>query len=682
MNLARYSFFVVTRTSAACVAVAAFTQGLGAQVIEPGAGRPRPGASSNAAMIVSGHVRDIGGKPLPGGRVMVVTSERSRSARPIGIYLGNALPLSIECHGPGEADQAGKFKVVVPGARSGVYDGVRIYATAPGHGSATQGLSFETGKREVELKLGPEHLVRGTIIDLKEQPVVGASIRVVESDWWLPPPLLSMWAATSSDDKGRFVIRGLGADKSLLQIEGATITPQRFAASPVPAESTESMTLAVAQARRLRGRVIFGDSGKPAVGATIVAIPGSVDARWLETRTDQEGRFSINPFPPAENGPSPPIPVGAAEDGVLPRDNCLLKVFPPPNAQYVVAELEVPISIVPEELNAQLSRGVLVKGRVTEAQSEKPIAGARVQYISKRGAAFGIEASCVNTAISQRDGRFELPVPTDPGHLLVLGPTPDYVPVETSAGVLEGGKPGKARVYADAVVALAGGHEGDEQAVDVRLRRGLTLRGRVLGLDKRPVASFILVSPSYRVSGYKLGCNPDVLGCANGKFELPGCDPDQPNTAYLLDPANRLGATVKLTKQNTSEPAIVHLRPCGSARARLVGADGKPLANYRPWFVYLLASGVPPRSPDFYEGDHALEADSGDVQQLDLNLFVGSLVTNDDGRITLPALVPGLSYRIQWFPSDFTDPKPWPHLDFKVEAGEVKELGTVVIKPQ
>jgi hypothetical protein len=677
MNVARFSFFLVTRTSAVCVAIAALTQGVGAQIIEPDSGPPRLGAASNTAMIVSGHVRDVGGKPLPGARVVVVTSEGARWARPNGVYLGNSLPLSFECHGPGEADQDGRFKVVVPGARSGVYAGVRIYATASGHGSAAQGLPFETGQREVELKLGAEHLVRGTVIDLKEQPVVGASIRVVESDWWLPPPMLPIWAPTSSDDKGRFVIRGLDPGKTLLQIEGATITPQRFAASPVPAESTETMTLAVAPARRVRGRVMFGDSGKPAVGATIVANPGNCDSRWLETRTDQAGRFSINPFPPAQIGPPPPIPIAPPEEGVFPRDNCFLKVFPPPNAQYVVAELEVPISIVPgEEVNVQLSRGVLAKGRVTEAGSEKPIAGARVQYISKGGGAFAIEACRVNTAISLPDGRFELPVPTDPGHLLVLGPTPDYLPVETSQGVLEGGKPGKARVYADAVVALEGGQEGNEQTVDVRLRRGLTLRGRVLGLDKKPVASFILVSPSYRVSGYKLGVNPDLLRCANGEFELPGCDPNQPNTAYLLDPANRLAATVQLTKQNASEPAIVHLRPCGSARARLVGADGKPVANYLPWFVYLLASGVPPRSPDFYEGDHALEANSGDVPQLD----PASVVTNDDGRITWPALVPGLSYRIQWFPRDFADPKPWPHLDFTVEAGEVKELGTVVIK--
>ncbi len=65
MNLARFSFFVVTRTSAVCVAIAALTPGVGAQIIEPDSGPPRPGAASSTAMIVSGHVRDVGGKPLP-----------------------------------------------------------------------------------------------------------------------------------------------------------------------------------------------------------------------------------------------------------------------------------------------------------------------------------------------------------------------------------------------------------------------------------------------------------------------------------------------------------------------------------------------------------------------------------------------------------------------------------------
>ena len=57
-------------------------------------------------------------------------------------------------------------------------------------------------------------------------------------DWWLPPASLSIWAPTTTDDKGLFLIRGLGRGKARLQIEGDTFTPQQSEVDPVRAEST------------------------------------------------------------------------------------------------------------------------------------------------------------------------------------------------------------------------------------------------------------------------------------------------------------------------------------------------------------------------------------------------------------------------------------------------------------
>ena len=63
----------------------------------------------------------------------------------------------------------------MPGSRSGVpYEGVRLYAAAPGHGAVTTALRTVSGRQEVDVNLGPEHLVRGRLLDLKGQPAVGA----------------------------------------------------------------------------------------------------------------------------------------------------------------------------------------------------------------------------------------------------------------------------------------------------------------------------------------------------------------------------------------------------------------------------------------------------------------------------------------------------------------------------
>jgi hypothetical protein len=553
----------------------------------------------------------------------------------------------------------------------GAYSQVTVYATAPGHGAAIMGLAPAATRQELELQLGPEHVVRGRIIDLKGQPAVGATVRLVESSWWLPPPLLSIWAPTITDDKGLFLIRGLSAATVYLQIEGETFTPQRSQIDPVRADSAGKLTISVSPAKRLHGRVVFADTGKPAAGARIFSLGAPIgDRRWLETETNGDGNFAIDPFAPDEKE-------------MFGRDlSYYLNVFPPADARYTVAELTVPASSAPaQEVRVELRRGVLVRGRVTEAGSGKPVAGARVQFNDRGGKhiAGGIGASRLNTALSEADGRFELPVPPAPGHLLVLGPTPDYVPVESSSQELERGKPGIKRLYADAIVPLDGRPDGSEQTVDIRLRRGVTLLGRVLRPDDKPAEYCIVFSRSYGFSGYMLYDRPDLLACTEGRFEMPGCDPDRTHTAYLFDSTRRLGATVELTKANVTEPALVRLRPCGSARARLVDAGGKPLVKYRPMFTYVLTDGAPQRLyMNVGANEYPLEADQGWVADLDWDLFRG-VETDADGRVTFPALVPGLKYRIHWPAEDITGTKPWPCLDFTVGPGEERDLGVVTI---
>ncbi len=581
------------------------------------------------------------------------------------------LPIVYECYGPKTADEHGKFELVVPGVGSGVYRDIRLVAAAPGHGFAVQPLRPVSGRQEAEIELRREHIVRGRLIDLKGQPVVGATVRVVESNWWLPPPVLSIWAPATTDDKGLFLIGGLNEGTVNLVIKGEKFTPQRSQIDPVPADNAETRAISVSPAKRLHGQVVFADTGKPAAGARINSIGAIVgDGRWLETRTDGDGNFAVNPFAPDEKS-------------MFGRDlSYFLSVFPPQDARYTVAELLVPASSASvQEVRVELRRGVLVKGRVTEAGSGKPVAGARVQYTDRGGEhiAGPIEPSRLNTAITGSDGRFELPVLPKAGYLMVLGPTPDYITVAKSDQELDQGTPGRKRLYADAIVALESGTEGTERTVDISLRRGVTLRGRVLGTDDKPAASCVAFSPSYHYSGYTLYNEPDLIWCVDGRFELPGCDPDRTHTAYLFDVEHRLGATVELTSKNASEPATVHLEPCGTAKARLVDADGKPLVNYGPQFTYLLSEGAPQR---FYlsAGDKSfpLEADQVYPTGLDWELFK-RIQTDDDGQIHFPALVPGLKYRISWPPKDLTDSKPWPHVDFTVRAGEAKDLGVVTV---
>ena len=66
----------------------------------------------------------------------------------------------------------------------------------------------------------------------------------------------------------------------------------------------------------------------------------------------------------------------------------------------------------------------------------------------------------------------------------------------------------------------------------------------------------------------------------DGRFELHGFDPEKATPAYFLD-ADTVGATVELSGKQAGEELTVRLQPCGRAKARFVGPDGKPVAGLK-----------------------------------------------------------------------------------------------------
>src|SRR5262249_35217324 len=149
------------------------------------------------------------------------------------------------------------------------------------------------------------------------------------------------------------------------------------------------------------------------------------------------------------------------------------------------------------------------------------------------------------------DGSFRLAVLPGPGHLLVKGPTSDYLHVETSYRAMELGKPGGQRFYPDAVVALEPrvGSEPGELAIE--LRRGVTVTGRVAGPDGKPVTNYPLLARSFIPYGVVFRHN--VVPAKEGTFELPGCAPDRPTPVLVLDAAGQQGAVVEVAGKQAKD---------------------------------------------------------------------------------------------------------------------------------
>jgi hypothetical protein len=215
----------------------------------------------------------------------------------------------------------------------------------------------------------------------------------------------------------------------------------------------------------------------------------------------------------------------------------------------------------------------------------------------------------------------------------------------------------------------------------------MTVQGRVVGPDGQPVQdawifSRIILGPS--ASAARLW-NRNHGIARHGRFELHGVDPDAEVPVHFLEARRKLGATVQLSgKLEAGEPITVRLEPCGSATARLVDAAGKPVSGWRvgPLFTTMVITPGPSRNPAQTDSGRLL-ADEGALNAIDPINYGEPVVSDANGRITLPALIPGASYRFQ-DRTTFRDPAgPRVRKEFTVQPGKTFDLGDIRIeKPQ
>src|SRR5262249_28012384 len=141
------------------------------------------------------------------------------------------------------------------------------------------------------------------------------------------------------------------------------------------------------------------------------------------------------------------------------------------------------------EVKLALPRAILLHGRVIEEASGKPVAGAGLGYWLQRkgnpflpkGADIGEDGHGRLRATSDANGHFQLAVFPGPGRLVVKGPSPDYLHVETTSGELAGNNmPSNGRVYPDALLALNYKPGAEPADITVKLRKGITVKGAVL----------------------------------------------------------------------------------------------------------------------------------------------------------------------------------------------------------
>ena len=144
----------------------------------------------------------------------------------------------------------------------------------------------------------------------------------------------------------------------------------------------------------------------------------------------------------------------------------------------------------------------------------------------------------------------------------------------------------------------------------------------------------------------------------------------------FLEPKRKLGATVRVSgKRATGEPIVVKLEPCGTASARLVGLDGKPLHDFTPRAPIMMVVTPGEFSPIKARKEGTFMPESGGLTAIDPVNYPKPPASDDQGRIVFPALIPGTTYHIVDRSTAGAAPGMQLRKEFTVKPGEALRPG-------
>ena len=665
-----------------------FVTGAGYVAQSQAASKGKPGVSAAAVvqptrpaptperMIVTGRVLDPDGKPVRGAFIDIV-------GRPRKPWVGSAQDRSDhELLGQGESDADGRFRFEAAQGASDRYFEVYALAAAPGLALGWAELNADAAQPAADLRLKLPQKIQGKLVEPGGKPAAGVELRVwsigrpTKTGWFdgvnmgnsVSPQGMRTWPRpVVTDDQGRFTLEGIGRDLQVrLGCRDPRFAPDSFRVQTDDRDGPKEVTFTLNSSTTIAGRTLAVDTGLPLAQSLVELASGPSElglGRGPSLRADQEGRFTAR---------------------VSPGRYYQIKAFPPEGQPYVVTQmmLEQTKDAVSERADVRVLRGVVIRGKVLAQGSNRPLSGASVQYIASRRRDHVLDGWQAVVA-SKEDGSFQIALPPGKGHLFVYGPTSDYVLDVIGSRMIYSGKPGGERYYAHAIIPYEVNAGDAPHQINAVLRPGASLKGRLVGPEGQTVEDAQIIGLLH-FNYFHLNWRGDLTRHArDGRFEIHGLDPEKPTRISFLDDSHQWGATVNLSHKHFNEPVEIRLEPCGQARGRFVGPEGKPVVNIFP-YLELLGSQGPDKSDRRPESQEQLAADGAYLPNLDRSHYWHGPFTGSDGRIVLPDLIPGAWYRIG-DPSMMNVPNKGVQVrkEFSVKAGETIDLGDILIeKPQ
>jgi RNA polymerase sigma factor (sigma-70 family) len=652
-------------------------------------------AEAAETALARGRVLDPDGKPVAGAKLYFVRSHRDYQHE-------NSPPWEAATSA---ADGGFAFRV----ARADHPDEARygfagmVTATAPGFGAG-----WTKVQSRKDLDLLTVRLVRddtpleGRVLDLQGKPIAGVRVRVERIDaaeaedispWldvvrkatlgnrmpWLPTHLdvavTGLTQAVTSDAEGRFRLSGAGRERLVhLLFEGPTIekhyayamthespTVQGPGWLPNPASNRliihgAHFDHAAAPTRPVVGTVRDKATGKPLAGVTVFAGYPREESwnglEWLRALTDAEGRYRIVGLPCS--GPyrlQAVLPVG------VPYLPCAQK-------------LEANTGFEPVTRDIELTRGVLLRGRVTDKATGKPVSGVQVDYLVfldnphyRRAPGFrdtGIGPETRSRRLTDAEGRFTLVGMPGRGILAATasGDTATRYLKGAGADAIQGMREKESDFLTDPVICNIYHHHAlaevnpasgtEVLSCDLVLDPGTTVTGTVVDPDGKPLEG-VSIDASW-------GGSFNVESMPSARFRLRAIDTRHPLPFFFRHKERKLAAAV-LFRGDESTPVTVRLQKCGTLTGRIVDEEGQPQADL---------------------------AISGEIQAGQLNIRQGWFgflwaQTDKDGRFRTEEVVPGVRQSFMAMKNGNFIGRLDPEV--LLRPGETRDLGELKVKP-
>lgn len=391
----------------------------------------------------------------------------------------------------------------------------------------------------------------GRVVDPSGKPVAGA--RLTPS----PETGLGSFAIqslrgprTESDGSGRFLLDGLSPGPLALWVmaEGYLMKTVRGLQIPETGEAPP-VEIVLGPGATVEGRVL-DEGSRPVAGAFVHAIPaqGFDGESWIPAsggvRSGEDGRYRVGGLPPGRFQVAAQTPEGRLAEAVVEIPEGTAGVHP---------------------LDLRLDSGSPVSGRVLD-DTGAPVAGASLQL-----AAAGLPRVLQKT--SGADGSFLFPsVPAGSWRLSAA-----------AAGFTETGLPGEIR---------AG--EGPVVGIELRLERGGTVTGQVLGLTPEDFSRVQIYAFRQGEGTHPQLTSPAPVDSA-GRYRITGLRPGTWKVLAMLLRSRQAEGTIQVAGHGEESVLDLRFTEGATLSGRLL-LDGGPLAG-----AMVVLTTPPPGAP---QGTH------------------------------------------------------------------------------